>query len=67
MNKGKGIMPGMQWNHTKHTNTLVPFFAKGIASDKFSRYVIGMDPVRGAYIDNCSIAKLVFSLFKNIK
>lgn len=64
VNKGKGKLPGMKWNHTKHTNMLVPFFAKGAGSGKFSDYVVGTDPVRGKYIDNTSIAKLIFSLFE---
>jgi alkaline phosphatase len=63
VNKGKGNLPGMHWNSTKHTNSLVPFFANGSGSERFDQYKSGVDPVRGEYFDNTSIAKVIFSLY----
>ncbi|MBN2425935.1 MAG: alkaline phosphatase [Calditrichaceae bacterium] len=63
VNNGKGQLPGMEWHSHKHTNSLVPMYAKGPGSAKFSQYIIGNDPVRGKYIDNTSIAHLIFSYY----
>jgi alkaline phosphatase len=57
VNNGAGRMPGMQWCSTGHTNTLVPLYAKGAGADLFAAHVLpAPDPVRGAYVDNTSIA-----------
>ena len=64
VNNGKGNLPGaVAYNHFWaygpdfywHTNALVPLFAKGVNTDLFHTQVKGMDPVRGAYIDNTGI------------
>jgi alkaline phosphatase len=60
-NYGVGHLPGMKYNATYHTNTLVPFFAKGPAA------VEGMvreranqaDPVRGLYLDNAELGQML--------
>ena len=57
VNNGAGVMPGFTFNSdiggfNWHTNSLVPMFAKGAGSDMFDALATGMDPVRGAYIDN---------------
>ena len=65
-NNGKGQLPEMEWHSTNHTNSLVPFFAKGIGSELFHRYANREDPVRGKFIDNTDIAHVLFSFFKNI-
>lgn len=62
INNGAGNMPCMEWHSTTHTNSLVPFFAKGVGSDLFANHVKGNDPVRGAYIDNTDIAHVVLEL-----
>jgi alkaline phosphatase len=64
INNGAGNLPGMEWYHTNHVNTLVPFFAKGNAARWFRDYAILSDPVRGRYLDNTSIAKVIFSLLE---
>ncbi len=63
INKGAGSLPEMQWNSSDHTNSLVPFFAKGAGAQLFEETFDGLDPVRGPYIDNTDIAKIIFSLW----
>ena len=63
VSRGKGVMPEAVWYSGSHTSSLVPFYAKGYGSSLFSKYVNGMDKVRGEYIDNTAIGRLLFSLF----
>ncbi len=58
VNNGQGALPGVQWNSRGHTNSLVPFYAKGAGASRFSTYVDGTDPQRGDYIDLTAIAKV---------
>ena len=60
VNNGAGNLPGMQWNSPEHTNSLMVLSAKGDAARMFSRYADRYDPVRGRYLDNTELAKLVF-------
>jgi alkaline phosphatase len=62
INNGQGIMPTMAWNSDSHTNQLVPIFAKGPGVDLFEKYAVGSDPVRGAYLDNTDIPKVIREL-----
>ena len=64
VNNGKGVMPTMVWNSQSHTNQLVPIFAKGPGSDLFRKYAVGSDPVRGAYINNTDIPRVIRELLK---
>ncbi len=57
--RGPGAIPGHKWNSGSHTNTLVPLFAKGAGSELFAQYATGLDPVRGAYIDNTDIFRVM--------
>ncbi len=66
-NRGKGILPGMEWHSGEHTNSLVPFFSKGAGSELFHQYADEIDPVRGGYLDNVEIGKVLFSIFKNVE
>jgi len=61
-NNGKGSAPAMEWHSKDHTNSLVPFFAKGPGAERFKACATRIDPVRGAYLDNTDIAKVIFSL-----
>lgn len=61
---GIGVMPGIQYNSHDHTNSLVPFYAKGSSSDEFIRMAEETDPMRGQYIQNTEIAEFIFSLWK---
>lgn len=58
VNNGKGIVPGMVFNSNSHTNSLLPLFAKGCGAERFLKFVVGTDPVRGKYVQNTSIAKV---------
>ena len=63
VNNGRGQLPGVEWHSTGHTNSLVPIFAKGLGSEHFQQFIRGRDPVRGEYIDNTDIAKVIFLMF----
>ncbi len=63
VNNGRGNMPAMEWHCEGHTNSLVPFFAKGGGGQLFKDKITGYDPVRGPYIDNTDIAGVIFSLW----
>ncbi|MFH1371357.1 MAG: alkaline phosphatase [Planctomycetota bacterium] len=60
---GIGVLPTMEWHSSSHTNSLVPFFAKGRGARLFKNKIAGYDPVRGPYIDNTDIANVIFSLW----
>ncbi|MHC4713772.1 MAG: alkaline phosphatase [Planctomycetota bacterium] len=61
-NRGKGALPGMQWNSTSHTNSLIPLYARGAGSELLERYADETDPVRGRYIDNAEVGKVIFEV-----
>jgi alkaline phosphatase len=65
VNKGKGKVPGMQWNSKEHTNSLVPLFAKGGGLAPLKAYADKKDPVRDTYLDNTNIGQFIFSLLNN--
>ncbi|OPX84102.1 MAG: Alkaline phosphatase precursor [Pelotomaculum sp. PtaB.Bin104] len=64
VNNGAGNLPGMQWNSGDHTNSLIPFFAKGDAARIFKSYADQSDPVHGKYIDNTEVAKVLFEIIE---
>lgn len=64
INRGRNQLPGMEWHHDYHTNSLIPLFAKGRGAEGLLRLVRGEDPVRGAYVDNTAVAKAVFAAFE---
>jgi len=43
------------WNSGVHTNTLVPFYTRGVGAELFDWYATQYDPVRGTYIDNTNV------------
>jgi len=59
INNGKGNLPSVEWYSHDHTNMLVPFYAKGAGSSKFSDAIKGKDKVYGNYIDNSDIGKVI--------
>lgn len=63
-NNGAGQMPGLEFHHKSHTNSLVPLFAKGAGAESFTAAVIGADPQRGKYIDNTTVAKVAMAALK---
>jgi alkaline phosphatase len=65
INNGYSNLPGMEWHSGTHTNSLVPFFAKGRGAEQFRKTLDGKDPIRGPYIDNTDIANTIFALWKS--
>jgi alkaline phosphatase len=57
---GAGVVPGVSWSSIGHTNQLVPLYAIGDASALLSDYAESTDPVRGPYIDNTDLARVLF-------
>lgn len=61
VNNGQGNMPGLMYNSTNHTNSLVPLFARGPGADQFATKADGTDTTAlakwgvGNYIDNTDI------------
>lgn len=55
VNNGKGKMPEMQFNSTSHTNSLVPFFAKGAGSEIFFNFADETDQRFGKYMQNSEL------------
>lgn len=67
VNNGKGVLPGMEWHSGGHTNSLIPFFAKGKGSERYLQKATYVDPIRGKYINNIEIAKVIHSLYETKK
>ncbi|MEL7237367.1 MAG: alkaline phosphatase, partial [Planctomycetota bacterium] len=53
--QGEGELPDGIWWSTEHTNELVPLWTRGVGSDLFGGLTDGVDPRRGAYIDNTDV------------
>jgi alkaline phosphatase len=47
------------WNSVGHTNTLVPLYARGAGAELFAEYAVGYDLVRGPYLDNTDVFKVM--------
>ncbi len=43
------------WNSGGHSNSLIPLFAKGRDAEFFQTRTIGVDPVRGKWIENTTV------------
>ncbi|MCI0494322.1 alkaline phosphatase [candidate division KSB1 bacterium] len=66
-NRGKGVLPGMEWHSGSHTNSLIPFFAKGAGSELFHQFADETDPIRGRYLDNAEVGKALFLMFERVE
>lgn len=64
VNNGKGKMPGMEWHSTSHTNQLIPLYVKGPGERMFDKHVEGEDSMRGKYVHDASVGKVMFDLLK---
>jgi len=64
-NNGKGTLPDYKYYSTNHSNSLVPFFAKGPSSEIFYSFADETDSVRGHYLTNSEIALAVKMLWGN--
>ena len=63
VDKGKGNLPDMTFNSNNHTNSLIPFYAKGAGSELYQNFADERDSVRGAFIQNAEIAQLIHLLW----
>jgi alkaline phosphatase len=63
VNNGKGNLPGAKFNFGNHTNTLVPFYAKGPGQELFRLAAGEKDPVRGPYLQNVQVPQTIFLMW----
>lgn len=56
---GKGKTPGMRHNSGGHTNMLAPIYARGAGAERLKGFATESDPVRGMYIDNTDVFKII--------
>jgi alkaline phosphatase len=63
IDNGAGNLPGMAWYSGDHTNQLIPFFAAGKGHQLIKAYIDSTDPVRGKYLDNTDIGRLMFDIW----
>ena len=61
-NRGAGVLPGMEWHSGGHTNSLVPFFARGKGAHLFHGMVEGEDVFRGEYLDNTAVGRVLIDV-----
>jgi len=61
--QGKEHLPVMKFNSPDHTNSLIPFFAKGVGSELYRNFADERDSVRGPYIQNSEIPQLIHFLW----
>lgn len=56
---GRGKMPGIRHNSGGHTNALIPVFARGVGAERLAGFATRIDPLRGRYLDNTDIFKII--------
>ncbi|MHC4154949.1 MAG: alkaline phosphatase [Planctomycetota bacterium] len=61
-NRGAGKVPAFKWHGDGHTNSLVPFYAKGCGARLYEKAAVETDPVSGRYLDNTDVAGTIFTL-----
>jgi len=64
-NNGKRKLPEYKYYSTSHSNSLVPFFAKGPSSEIFYSFADETDSMRGSFLTNSEIALAVKMLWGN--
>jgi alkaline phosphatase len=57
--KGPQELPVMNFYSGEHTNSLVPFFAKGPGSELYRTFADESDSIRGPFIQNSEVAQLI--------
>ena len=53
------------WNTSSHTNSLIPFYVKGVGAGLFATYATNNDPVRGPYIDETNVFSVMNSVLSD--
>jgi alkaline phosphatase len=59
VDNGAGKLPGAHFNSGDHTNQLVPVYAIGAGAELLAGYANEYDPVRGLYVDNTEIFRVM--------
>ncbi len=59
VDNGPGMIPGLAYHSKKHSNSLVPVFARGVGAEQLEALTVGIDPVLGPYIDNTAITRIL--------
>jgi alkaline phosphatase len=59
VDNGPGNLPGAHFNSGDHTNQLVPVYAIGAGAELLAGYADLYDPVRGLYVDNTEIFRVM--------
>jgi alkaline phosphatase len=65
VNNGEGNLPGMVFHSGSHTNSLIPFFAKGPIASWFKHVADEKDIRRGDYLDNAELGKLLIKALRD--
>jgi alkaline phosphatase len=52
------------WNSGSHSNSLIPVYARGVGAELLPYFANEYDPVRGAYLDNTDVFKLINAVLK---
>ena len=63
VNNSKGNLPGMEWHTHGHSNVLIPLYVKGMGSELFHEFADEVDPLKGNYVDNTEVGKVMFRLW----
>ncbi|MFA4901513.1 MAG: alkaline phosphatase [Desulfobaccales bacterium] len=59
VDNGAGVLPGASYNSGDHTNALVPLYAIGAGSELLAGYADLYDPIRGLYVDNTELFRVM--------
>jgi alkaline phosphatase len=65
VNNGAGELPGMEFTSGSHTNQLIPLFAKGRGAELLLPLADETDPVRGSYLDNAELGRLLLRILQS--
>ena len=57
--RGADKLPGHRWLSGEHSNALVPLHARGVGAGKLREHADREDPVRGPYLDQTELFRLV--------
>ncbi len=59
VNRGRGMMPAMEWHIGNHTNRLVPLYVRGCGAEALLQRARNNDPLYGRYLDNTDLAAVL--------
>ncbi|MFZ4523035.1 MAG: alkaline phosphatase [Bacteroidales bacterium] len=59
VDQGNGKLPVMTFYSGNHSNSLIPFYARGAGSELYRGFADEHDSIRGAFIQNTEISQLI--------